>query len=77
MTCWQGGDWKNVKNTLETVGAKVTAEQLGVCDETIINALTDATILVQKRPNYYTILHEKPLTDKTARFLAEMTGVIK
>ncbi|UCH03109.1 MAG: iron-containing alcohol dehydrogenase [Candidatus Bathyarchaeota archaeon] len=76
MTCWQGGDWKNVKKTLETVGAKVTAKQLGVSDDKIINALTDATSWVKQRPNYYTILHEKPLTDKTAQFLAEMTEVI-
>lgn len=77
MTCWQGGDWKAVKKTLEDVGGKVTAEQLGVSDEKIVKALTDANKLVKKRPNFYSILNEKPLSEETARFLARMTGVIE
>lgn len=77
LSCLQGGDWKTMKNTMEKVGSKVTAKQLGVSDETIIKALVDATETVKKRPNYYTILHEKPLTEETAKFLAKMTEVIE
>jgi len=76
MMYLHGGDWESIKKALEDVGAPVTAEQLGVKDETIIKALTEASKLAKQIPNYYGILHEKPLTEKTARMLAKNTGVI-
>jgi glycerol dehydrogenase-like iron-containing ADH family enzyme len=73
MTCWQGGDWKTLRSAIEKVGGKVTAKQLGVSDEKIISALIDATEsdLKDKWPNFYSILHEKPLNSESAAFLAK------
>jgi glycerol-1-phosphate dehydrogenase [NAD(P)+] len=70
------GDWQGIKQALIDVGAPVTANQLGVSDETIITALTNAGKIATQRPNRYSILNEKPLTTDSARQLAEATGVI-
>lgn len=80
MVCLQSGNWKAVKKAMEDVGAKVTAKQLGVSDETVIKALVDASERANTEEymrTRYTILNEKPLTEDSARSLARKTGVIE
>ncbi len=66
-------NWRRIRRLLETVGAPVTAEQLGVSEDEIIEALVRAASI---RPERYTILGEQGLTWDAARRLAKTTGVI-
>ncbi|MCD6325888.1 NAD(P)-dependent glycerol-1-phosphate dehydrogenase [Candidatus Bathyarchaeota archaeon] len=66
-------DWEIVRDTLRMVGAPVSAEEIGIEDKYIVEALVKAREI---RPERYTILNEKPLTRKSARQLAKKTGVI-
>ncbi len=68
-----GSDWKFIKNNLNAIGAPTTAKQLGVDDEDIIEALCKAHTI---RPNRYTILGEKGISEDAAHELATITGVI-
>jgi len=68
-----GMDWEVVRDTLRKVGAPTTAEEIGIDDKHIVEALVKAREI---RPERYTILNEKPLTRKSARELAKKTGVI-
>jgi len=74
MAALHGIDWKIVRDTLRKVGAPTTAEEIGIAEEYIVEALVKAREI---RPERYTILNEKPLTRKSARLLAEKTGVIR
>ena len=74
MAALHGIDWEKVRDTLRTVGAPTTAEEIGVKDEYIVKALVKAREI---RPERYTILDEKPLTERSARQLARDTGVIR
>ncbi len=69
-----GLNWIKIKKRLRAVGAPVTARELGVSDEEIIEALVVAARI---RPERYTILGEKGLTRKAAGELAKKTGVIE
>lgn len=73
MAALHGMDWRVVRDTLRMVRAPITAEEIGVDDKYIVEALVKAREI---RPERYTILNEKPLTRKSARKLAEETGVI-
>lgn len=73
MARLHGMDWKNVKETLEKVGAPTKAEELGIDPEHVIKALTLACTI---RPERYTILEEKKLSYDSAEKLARVTGVI-
>ncbi len=66
-------NWRKIKNVLKKIGAPTTARELGIPDETIIEALT---IAHQIRPERYTILGDKGLTWEAAERLAKETGVI-
>ncbi|NHI93620.1 MAG: NAD(P)-dependent glycerol-1-phosphate dehydrogenase [Candidatus Lokiarchaeota archaeon] len=66
------GDWKEIKNALEYVGAPTTAEGLRIKDETIIKALT----IAHKMRDRFTIL-QTGLTKDAAENLAKSTGVIQ
>jgi len=66
-------DWEAVRDTLRKVGAPTNAEEIGIDERYIIEALVKAREI---RPERYTILDEKPLTRRSARLLAEKTGVI-
>lgn len=68
-----GGDWKFIRDSLKAVGAPVTAKELGVNDEDIIEALTKAHTI---RPERYTILGENGISKEAAYELATKTGVI-
>jgi glycerol-1-phosphate dehydrogenase [NAD(P)+] len=74
MARLHGLKWKNVKETLERVGAPTTAEELGVEPDHIIKALTLACTI---RPERYTILNERKLGYEAAEKLARVTGVIE
>ena len=67
-------DWKQIKATLQNVGAPTTAEELGIAPEFIIKALIKAQSI---RPERYTILKEENLNYESAERLAEVTSVIE
>ena len=73
MTYLHGGNWELIKNTLKKIGAPTTSEELGVSKKKIIEALVRATEI---RPDRYTILGERGLTEEAAHALAKTTGVI-
>jgi glycerol-1-phosphate dehydrogenase [NAD(P)+] len=73
MAKLQGQDWKKIIKTLKEVGAPVTAKQIGVKENEVIDALMIAQEL---RPERYTILKEIEMTEQKARNLAKSTKVI-
>jgi glycerol-1-phosphate dehydrogenase [NAD(P)+] len=73
MARLSGLNWRRIKSKLEKVGAPTTAEKLGVEPQDIVEALVKARTV---RPERYTILDEKKLTEKSAKALAKKTGVI-
>jgi glycerol-1-phosphate dehydrogenase [NAD(P)+] len=73
MATLHGIDWGTIRDTLRRVGAPTTAEEIGIEDKYIVEALVKAREI---RPERYTILNEKPLTRRSARMLAEETGVL-
>lgn len=66
-------NWELVRDSLRTIGAPTTADELGVEDDFIIKALTSAHKI---RPERYTILGEKGLSNEAAENLARVTQVI-
>ncbi len=72
MTYLHGGDWQKIREALQHIGAPVTARDLGIDDEHIVEALLYAKNI---RPERYTILGEG-LTRKAAEELARVTLVI-
>ncbi len=73
MACYHNIDWQIIRNTLIEVGAPVTARELGIEPNYILDALEMAPRI---RPERYTILSEKPLNQEMAVELARKTGVI-
>lgn len=73
MASLHGMKWSVIRDTLNKVGAPVTAEEVGIDAEHVVEALVKAPKI---RPERYTILNEKPLTSQSARELAKSTGVI-
>jgi glycerol-1-phosphate dehydrogenase [NAD(P)+] len=69
----QGGDWKRIRKALKTIGAPTTAEQLGLSDDDVVDALVEAHNIRKER---FTILGENGLTRSAAENLAHRTGVI-
>jgi glycerol-1-phosphate dehydrogenase [NAD(P)+] len=72
MAYLHGIEWETIRDTLKKVGAPVTAKEIGIQTEHIVEALLKAPEI---RPERYTILNEKRLTPKTAYELAKITGV--
>lgn len=68
-----GADWKFIRDNLKAIGAPTTARELGVNDDDIIEALTTAHKI---RPERYTILGDKGISEDAAQKLAITTGVI-
>jgi Glycerol dehydrogenase and related enzymes len=58
---------------MKVIGLPVKAKEIGLSNETIIKALTMAHLI---RPERYTILGERGLTEEAAEKLAIETGVI-
>jgi glycerol-1-phosphate dehydrogenase [NAD(P)+] len=73
MAKLHGLDWRRVRSALKNVGAPVEASQIGVDDSKVVESLVRASSI---RPERYTILSRKRLGRKSARALAEATGVI-
>ncbi len=65
--------WQRIRLLLRRVGLPTTAEELGVDDDAIIEALVLAARI---RPERYTILGERGLTREAAEQLARKTRVI-
>lgn len=68
-----GGDWQQIRDVLQKVGAPVTAKQLGVPKQVILDALTKCHAI---RPDRYTILGESGLTREAAVEACKATGVL-
>ncbi len=73
MELLHNGDWIKIKDALKTIGAPITAAELGIDDDLIVEALH---IAHTTRPERYTILGEKGLSIEAAKRLAKETGVI-
>jgi glycerol-1-phosphate dehydrogenase [NAD(P)+] len=73
MMYLHGGDWRRLKSALHTIGAPVSARELGVTNDEVIEALVQAHRL---RPERYTILGDNGLTREAAERLASVTGVV-
>jgi len=69
----QGQDWKKIVKTLKNVGAPTTAKEIGLKPKVLAKALTIAQSL---RPERYTILSEKKITESSALKLAKLTKVL-
>ncbi len=67
-----GADWVLVKNTLQTIGAPTTLDQVSLTEEDAIQALMMAH---KTRPERYTILGESGLSESAAREALHITGV--
>ncbi len=73
MSRLHGMDWEFVRLSLQTIGAPVTAKQLGIKREEIIEALTQAQSI---RPERYTILSKIELDAAKSEAIAEECLVI-
>ena len=73
MAKLHGAEWRKVRSALNHVGAPVRASQIGVDESKVIESLVKASSI---RPDRYTILSRKRLTQKSAASLATSTGVI-
>lgn len=73
MMYLHGGDWTRIRDSLSTIGAPTTAEQLGIEDERIVEALARAH---QVRHDRYTVLGDRGLSTDAAERLARITGII-
>ena len=69
----QDQDWKKIVRTLKNVGAPTTAKEIGLKPKVLAKALTIAQSL---RPERYTILSEKTMTENGAIKLAKITKVL-
>jgi len=69
----QGQDWKKIVKTLKNVGAPTTAKEIGLKPKVLAKALSIAQSL---RPERYTILSEKKMTESSALKLAKLTQVL-
>jgi glycerol-1-phosphate dehydrogenase [NAD(P)+] len=67
----EGGEWRDIRDALDEMGAPTTAADLGIDDETVIEALTTAHTIRDR----YTILGDG-VSEAAAREAATFTGVI-
>ena len=73
MARLHGLDWGKIVEALRDVGAPISAAQIGLGEEEVVEALCMAQSL---RPDRYTILREADLDRGAARDLALHTGVL-
>ncbi|MHA2270409.1 MAG: iron-containing alcohol dehydrogenase [Candidatus Hodarchaeales archaeon] len=69
----QDQDWTRIKNLLRAVGAPVSASDLGIDPEVIVNALMNTHKI--SPPDIYTVFGEHGLNAHAAKNLALKTGV--
>ncbi|MFZ2499091.1 MAG: NAD(P)-dependent glycerol-1-phosphate dehydrogenase [Methanosarcina sp.] len=72
MMYLHGGNWQEIREALKKIGAPATAEELGIEDKYIVEALLHAHSI---RPERYTILGNG-LTPSAAEKVARITKVI-
>lgn len=72
-TYLQGGNWRAIRAALKKVGAPTNAKELGIDEEHIIKALATAHKI---RPERYTVLGKRGLSEKKAWQAARAVGVI-
>lgn len=72
MAYLHGMRWRRIKSFLQGLNIPVTAKELGLDKEIVIEALTMAHSI---RPDRFTILGGAGLTRKAAENLVEITGV--
>jgi len=72
MMYLHGGDWKRIRDALLRIGAPTTAKELGVTKAQVIQALVHAHEI---RPDRYTILGVKGLSEDAAERVVTVTGV--
>jgi len=68
-----GGDWRRIRDALNSIGAPTTAEEMGFTEDDIVDALVMAKDMRKER---FTILGDKGLNREAARNLAYRTKVI-
>ncbi len=73
MSKLQRGDWRSVRTALRNVHAPITASEVGLEKAQVVEALVRASAI---RPERYTVLSHQKLDRKSAKSLAESTGVI-
>jgi glycerol-1-phosphate dehydrogenase [NAD(P)+] len=73
MAKLHGLDWEAIRESLTTIGAPTTADDLGIDGETLVDALVRAGSI---RPERFTILNKVDLNRKSAGKLAKNTFVI-
>jgi glycerol-1-phosphate dehydrogenase [NAD(P)+] len=73
MMYLHGGDWRAIKNALESVQAPTSASQIGISDDDVIESLVMAHKI---RPERYTILGDNGMSKDAAYELAHKTEVI-
>lgn len=73
MMYLHGGDWGKIRDALKTIGVPTNVKDVEVTREEIINALVLAHEI---KPERYTILGYKGLTEGAAEALAEATSVV-
>ena len=73
MMYLHGGDWKRIRNALQTIGAPTTGDELGFKPEQIIDALVEAH---KVRDDRFTILGDRGLNQESAEKVATITQVI-
>lgn len=66
-------NWRQVRDTLKSVGTPTTAEELGIESDHVVEALVRASEI---RPERYTVLNEHALAPETAEKLAKTTSII-
>ncbi|MEM0368359.1 MAG: NAD(P)-dependent glycerol-1-phosphate dehydrogenase [Desulfurococcaceae archaeon] len=66
--------WKKVKRIMKKIGLPTTAEELGLQGDILVRALSIAHAV---RPERYTILGEKGLSEDAARMVLKETGIIR
>jgi glycerol-1-phosphate dehydrogenase [NAD(P)+] len=73
MSKLHGLDYKEIRQTLQTIGSPVRAGEIGATSDDVIKALVLARSIRKER---YTILEEAKLSEESARKLAADVGVI-
>ncbi len=73
MARLHGQDWRRIVRTLKDVGAPTSAGEIGLTGGQVVEALMTAQ---QLRPDRYTILKERKMTEKAAADLAKTTKVV-
>jgi glycerol-1-phosphate dehydrogenase [NAD(P)+] len=66
-------NWRRIRDTLKRIGAPTTAQELGVKDEDVVNALEMAATV---RPERYTILQKLNLNREACEKVARTTEII-